>query len=226
MLYAREVETRRRDVKVVDVNLLRRSWYLDYLRRAYPDLIHRSQEKVDIFAAELKHWDDDPEAYASNVVLTQRIASAFGEMFQSFVRKELEVAPVYVGSEFVLMTEQPERELTQWLVQNYQAFPRGLVFQLAEDRVFHDPGLFRLQTRGLNDGTIKFEKTDVVSMKVLPVYKVMLVNRGRYLAHFNRHERAIAAFKEALAFDPNLDLARQGLSESLQEMRNREWSQP
>ena len=136
------------------------------------------------------------------------------------------MAPVYVGSEFVLMTEQPERELTQWLVQNYQAFPRGLVFQLAEDRVFHDPGLFRLQTRGLNDGTIKFEKTDVVSMKVLPVYKVMLVNRGRYLAHFNRHERAIAAFKEALAFDPNLDLARQGLSESLQEMRNREWSQP
>src|SRR5438876_2932320 len=98
MLYAREVETRRRDVKVVDVNLLRRSWYLDYLRRAYPDLIHRSQEKVDIFAAELKHWEDNPEAYASNVVLAQRIASAFGEMSQSFVRKELEVAPVYVGS--------------------------------------------------------------------------------------------------------------------------------
>src|SRR5262245_28094766 len=31
MLYAQEVEQRRRDVKVVDINLLRRSWYFDYL---------------------------------------------------------------------------------------------------------------------------------------------------------------------------------------------------
>jgi len=30
----------------------------------------------------------------------------------------------------------------------------------------------------------------------------MLTNRGRYLALFNQHERAILAFKEALALDP------------------------
>jgi hypothetical protein len=31
---------------------------------------------------------------------------------------------------------------------------------------------------------------------------------------FNQHERAILAFKEALALDPNLDAAQQGLAES------------
>ena len=36
MLYTREIEQHRRDIKAVDVHLLRRSWYFDYLRRAYP----------------------------------------------------------------------------------------------------------------------------------------------------------------------------------------------
>ena len=33
MFYAQEVEQRRRDVKAIDINLLRRSWYFDYLKR-------------------------------------------------------------------------------------------------------------------------------------------------------------------------------------------------
>jgi tetratricopeptide (TPR) repeat protein len=42
----------------------------------------------------------------------------------------------------------------------------------------------------------------------------MLTNRGKYLASVNQHERAILAFKEALALDPNLGVAQQGLAES------------
>jgi len=47
----------------------------------------------------------------------------------------------------------------------------------------------------------------------------MLINRGRYLALFNQHERAIAVFKEALALDPNLAAAREGLAESTAKLR-------
>ena len=61
---------------------------------------------------------------------------------------------------------------------------------------------------------MRFEKDDVVNLKVLPTYTSMLVNRGRYLALFNQHERAIIAFKEALALDPNLAAAREGLAQS------------
>jgi tetratricopeptide (TPR) repeat protein len=42
----------------------------------------------------------------------------------------------------------------------------------------------------------------------------MVINRGRYLASFGEHERAIAAFEQALALNPDLALARQGLAES------------
>src|SRR5206468_6848679 len=85
MLYAQEVEQRRRDVKVVDINLLRRSWYFDYLKHAYPGLIERSRDKIDIFVANLKEWERDPRAFANNQALTQRITAALEEMLQSMV---------------------------------------------------------------------------------------------------------------------------------------------
>ncbi len=47
----------------------------------------------------------------------------------------------------------------------------------------------------------------------------MLVNHGRYHASFNRHERAVSAFQQALALDPSLELARQGMAESASKLR-------
>jgi hypothetical protein len=226
MLYTREIEGHRRDVKVVDVQLLRRSWYFDYLRRAYPEMVERSRDKIDIYLADLKQWEDDPESYTNSPILTRKIVSEFQEMVQSFVTKELQVAPVCVTPELVLMTEGEDKELIHWLTTNYQPFPRGLVFQLASDHDFHDPGELHLQTRGLADKAIRFEEDDVVNLKIVPRYKTMLLNRGRYLAHFDRHERAIEAFTQTLELDPNFDVAQQGLVESMTKLRNSKATQP
>jgi tetratricopeptide (TPR) repeat protein len=214
MLYAREIEQHRRDAKIVDVNLLRRSWYFDYLKRAYPELVERSRDKIDSFVAELKRWERDPDAYTMDSALTQRIGAKFEAMLESIVANELNVAPAYVTSELIVKTEGADAGFTNWLNRNYQAVPRGLVFQLVTGSDFHDPGPLRLQTRGLADGTIRFEPDDVVTQKVLPIYKSMLVNRGRYLAHFGDHQHAIEAFTQALALDPHLNLALEGLQQS------------
>ena len=200
MLYTREVEGRRSDIKAVDVLLLRRSWYFDYLRRAYPEMIARSRDKVDVYLAQLRQWEKDPEAYKQDAALTRQISEAFDELIHSLVSRELEVAPVYVTAELFAMAESGDRDLIQWLNQNFQAVPRGLVFQLLRDRDFHDPGELHLQTRGLIDGTHRFEPDDVVKMKVIPTYRAMLENRSLYLAHFNQPERAAAAYEQARQF--------------------------
>jgi tetratricopeptide (TPR) repeat protein len=77
-----------------------------------------------------------------------------------------------------------------------------------------------LQIRGFADGTLRFEKGDPINVKVMPVYTNMLINRGRYLALFGQHERAIAAFKQALALNPNLTAAQQGLTESTAKLQS------
>ncbi len=213
MFYAQQIEQRRRDVKVVDVNLLRRSWYFDYLRRTYPDLIERSREKIEMFVEDLKAWERDPAEFKSNALLTQKISTAFLEMIQSIVTNESAVGPVYMTRD-LLLPDTTNGAVTQWLTQSYQLVPQGLVFNLTTDSSFHDSPDVQLETRGLADGSVRFEKDDVVNLKILPGYTSMLINRGRYLAAFNQHARAIIAFKEALILDPNLAAAREGLAES------------
>jgi hypothetical protein len=220
MLYAQEVEQRRRDVKVVDINLLRRSWYFDYLKHAYPGLIERSRDKIDTFVANLKEWERDPQSFATSEALTRRITATFEEMIRSMVTNERRVGPVYITRD-VLLTDAAGRQLSSWITQNYQLVPEGLVFNLASDQSFHDLPDVRLQTRGLADGTLRFEKDDVVNLKVLPVYTTMLINRGRYLAAFNQHDRAAALFRHALALDPELAAAQQGLAESTAKLPGR-----
>src|SRR5437016_4855611 len=218
MFYVQLIEGRRRDAKVIDLNLLRRSWYFDYLRRAHPDLIERSREKIERFVELLKQWEHDPGAFARNALLTQTITEAFFEMVRSIVTQERSVAPAYITND-LLAGDSSNGQATKWITQNYQLVPQGLVFELATDSTFHDSPEPQLQTRGLADGTLEFENNDVVKLKVLPTYTSMLVNRGRYLTLFNQHERAIAAFKEALALNPGLTAAREGLAESTAKLR-------
>jgi len=213
MFYEQEVEQRRTDAKVVDINLLRRSWYFDYLKRAHPDLVERSRDKIDAYVEDLKEWERDPGAFARSQPLTQKISVAFLEMVRSIVTNEISFAPVYITND-LLVSNQMNGYLTQWILQTYQLIPEGLVFYLASDHSFHDSPEPHLRTQGLADGTVRFEKDDVINLKVLPTYTSMLVNRGRYLALFNQHERAIIAFKEALALNPGLAAAREGLAQS------------
>ncbi|PYL65374.1 MAG: hypothetical protein DMF20_08835 [Verrucomicrobia bacterium] len=218
MLYAQEIERLRPDVKVVDINLLRRSWYFDYLKHAYPGLIERSRDKIDGFVENLKDWERDPGVFARSPSLTQRISAAFLEMIRSIVTNESGMAPVYMTND-LLSFDSVNGELTRWLNQKYQLVPQGLVFNLADGQGFHDSPDVRLQIHGLADGTLRFGKGDPVNIKVLPVYTNMLINRGRYLALFDQHERAIVAFEQALALNPDLALARQGLAESTAKAR-------
>jgi Protein O-mannosyl-transferase TMEM260-like len=213
MFYAQEIEHRRADVKVVDINLLRRSWYFDYLKHAHPGLMEKSSEKIDPYVAILKQWERDPGAFSRSQELTQRISMAFLEMIQAIVRNEITVAPVYITNE-LLVADTLNAYLTRWIPQTYQLVPQGLVFHLMTDQSFHESPDPHLRLRGLADGTVRFAKDDVVNVKILPAYTRMLTNRGKYLALFNQHQRAILAYKGALALDPSLSPAQQGLAES------------
>jgi tetratricopeptide (TPR) repeat protein len=204
----------------VDINLLRRLWYFDYLRHAYPDLVERSREKIDAFVENLKEWERDPGAFARSEAFNQRINAAFEEMIRSIVTNENRLAPVYIAQD-LLSANSVNGEVTRWLTQGYQLVPQGLVFNLTSDHSFHDSPDLCLKTRGLADGTLRFEKDDVVNLKVLPAYTSMFINRGRYFASFNQHERAITAFRQALALNPGLALAQEGLAESAAKLRNR-----
>src|SRR2546430_7421244 len=124
-------------------------------------------------------------------------------MIRSMVINENRIAPVY-NTRDLLFTDTINGELTKWITQNYQLVPEGLAFNLAADQSFHDSPEPHFQTRGLADGTLRFAEDDVVKLKVLPVYTSMLINRGRYLAAFNQHERRSEEHTSELQSQSNL----------------------
>ncbi len=219
MLYVREIEHQRADAVVIDINQLRRSWYYDYLARAYPATIDQARDEVDAFLEDLRHWEQDPDLYQRDVSLNQRINSRFYEMIVALVSNHIRSAPVYVTLDIAANRDGTDSELTKSLGGSYQFIPQGLVFQLSTSREFQQPAEPQLITRGLADGTLKFDDDDVVKLKVLPVYVTMFYNRGRYLAVNNRHEQAIESFKQALALDPRFSLAQKAINDSLAAVR-------
>jgi tetratricopeptide (TPR) repeat protein len=221
MLYVREIEHQRGDAVIIDINQLRRSWYYDYLNRAYPATIEQARDKVDAFLEDLRHWEHDPDLYQRDLTLNQRINTRFYDMIVAFVTNHIQSSPVYVTLDIAANRDGTDSELTKSLANSYQFVPQGLVFQLFEGRGFRQPSDPQLITRGLADGSLKFEDDDVVKLKVLPAYVTMFYNRGRYLAANGRHEQAIESFKRALDLEPGFKFAQQAINESMSAMNKK-----
>jgi hypothetical protein len=201
-------------VVVIDVNMLRRSWYVQYLSRAYPELVAHTQAEVEAFLDDLKAWEQDPRAFAASWALTQRIDAQYRTMIMAFVRTHLRTAPVYATHDVALGFNGPDAALTRAINDVYQLVPNGLVFELFAERGFRPLAPLSLATRGLFDGTVALEPDDVVTLKVRPVYLTMVLNRGRYLALHGEHEQAVGAFRQVLVWDPSFAAAKQDLARS------------
>src|SRR6185312_9064408 len=211
LLYLREIENQRRDITAIDVNLLRRSWYFDYLKSEHPELIDGSRLAVQAFLTDLRRWEQDPDLFARSPSLTKQINDHFHQMILSFIEQQRSTAPVYVTSEVGTGTAE-DKELAQALNEKYRLAPEGLVFRLGSEQDFGTAAKPELTIRGLNDGSFKFTPDDVVTMKVLPAYTIMMINRGRYLEVLGKTPEALEAYRAALALDPNSTLAQQALA--------------
>ncbi len=212
MLYIRTLEHRRLDATVIDVNLLRRSWYSQQLEREYPQLMHDVHAEATDFLEDLLHWEQDPGLYQRDRVLNERIDTRFTAMILAIIAAQLRSGPVYVTQDLVLSRDVQNNRLTKALSGKYPLVPQGLVFQLFQDRVYHDPPPVQLDTTSLIEVGLRFQPDDVVRLKVFPVYVTMLYNRGRYLA-LGRRREARGAFEQALALDPAFGPAQRALAE-------------
>lgn len=135
-------------------------------------------------------------------------------MIFSFITNHMQNAPVYVTRDLALKQSGQDADLTKWLLEKYKIIPQGLIFRVSQEAVLDNYIKPQLNTRGLVDGTLKFEDDDVVKKKVLPVYVSMFINNGRYWTLQNQHETAIDWYKEALALEPNNQAAKNFLSAS------------
>lgn len=190
-LYLHHIEGFRPDVTVVDVNLVRRSWYVrTYLDRFYPEMMAACRAERDAFMEKLRLFEHD-EPYDP-----KEITARFTALLNAFIAYHL-----------------PEREvhLTIPMEPNvgtrYNWIPYGLTFRLHEDRRVHlDPP----PALHLEPLLVEPERLDEVARKkIRPQYALMLANRGRYLAAAHRYDEALERLAWAMKLMPESDLIRQ-----------------
>lgn len=90
-LYYRYVLDVRPDVVMIDKELLRRSWYIDFLRRYHPDVMAGSKQPIDHFLNLLAPFEHD-ESYDSRA-----LNAAFQQMIASIVTTNVVSRPVYTN---------------------------------------------------------------------------------------------------------------------------------
>jgi hypothetical protein len=202
-LYARHIDGARPDAVVIDVNLLRRTWYFDYLDRVYPDVMRRVRAEADAYLEDLRQWDRDPALYQRDLARNRRITLRFAALMAALVDRQRDSGAVYVTLDLLAQDADVAAILAR-----LTAVPQGLVFQLTDEAGFVPVAEPSFGLRGLFDGSIAFEPDDVVRQKVAPAYVSMIINRGRYLAAHGRADRAEAAFREVLSIDPENEVAR------------------
>jgi len=183
-LYFQFVKNVRRDVVVIDKELLRRSWYFNQLRTNYPWLVEKSQSEINAFLKELYKFEHDLP-YDASVIQARYI-----EMINSFIDKNIEIRPVYVTF-----------EIEQEIGSKYQRVPEGLAFRLYKDREYHEMKPFDFKFRDIR-------KTNRLIRAIKQMYPMMLTNRGIYTAQHGRLAEAATYFDKALAFDPNFTEAK------------------
>jgi hypothetical protein len=188
-LYFQHVQGIRKDVAVVDKELLRRSWYFNQIERNYPWLVERSRAEINDYLKELYKFERnipyDP----------QTIQRKYISMINSIIEKNIDERPVYVGSEI-------EKEIGG----GYKRVPEGLLYRLYSDNNYHEFPIMGYTYRPLN-------KKDRLIEQINRFYAIMFTDRGSYESFYGHKENALWYANKALdimpTYSPAENLKRQ-----------------
>jgi hypothetical protein len=90
-LYIRYVENNRPDAVLIDKELLRRSWYIDFLIRYNPDIMQGSEKQTRDFLEALKLFESGGNYDA------QRLTSTYETLINSIIDNNITKRPIYAN---------------------------------------------------------------------------------------------------------------------------------
>jgi hypothetical protein len=167
VIYLRKVKNTRQDLVVIDKELLRRTWYIEYLEREYPEFCAEVKREIDDYLAELFKFEYGRPYDAS------RIQSRFIRMLESFVD-----ASMHEGVYFAMPV--PDQDLAQTKPAYYR-IPAGLCLRISRDTSYvpFDLSVSKIRRPAVvNDKRLEYNIGFI--KRVLRNYTAYLNSIGRY----------------------------------------------
>ncbi len=134
IFYLQVIEKVRPDVCIIDKELIRRSWYFNYLAKAYPWLIERSKSEMENYLIHLNRFEHN---IPYNPVAIQE---SYINLLRSFILFSPE-RPAYT-------TFPADANPDAWqLLSGFNLVPVGVLLQIRTDTVIPDFNYSRLRVR-------------------------------------------------------------------------------
>jgi hypothetical protein len=172
--YYQNVEDYRKDVAVIDKELLRRSWYYNQLANAFPGLFDEVQIDVKEFLRALVPFERG-EAFDS-----QKLETYFRRIMTGLVETNIDEKDFYLAAE-IFEGEMQRGEFV--LPEGYTLIPDLLLFKVVKGNQYHPASDFNYQ--------IRFpEKRNYYINMIETFVGTMLARRALYERDFGQIERA------------------------------------
>lgn len=172
--YFQNVENYRKDVIVIDKELLRRSWYYNQLKRNHPDLFGKMETEVSNFLTAVKPFEQD-ELFDSGT-----IENCYQAVMTDLITTNIDKRSYYIGPE---LFENEIRRGEFALPPGYILVPDLFLFKVSKGNEYvpaPDPD-FILRLPNKHNHYIDFIENIVGSM---------LTYRAYYELKFNKPDRA------------------------------------
>ncbi|OGU71501.1 MAG: hypothetical protein A2V93_08950 [Ignavibacteria bacterium RBG_16_34_14] len=174
--YFQLVEKYRKDIVVIDKELLRRSWYYNQLEKNYPGVLDGVKNEKELFLNALKPFEKD------EVIDSKLLENLYRRIMTNLLSTNIGKRDFYIGPE-LFENEMQKGEFI--LPEGYTLIPDGFLFQVVKNTKEYIPAVsndFKIRIPERKDKYIE----NIINMFICP----MLVRRAMYEFQFDKIDRA------------------------------------
>jgi hypothetical protein len=191
-IYFQYVEGIRKDLVIIDKELLRKTWYVTHIKQHYPEIYNNSKTEFEIYYTELVKFEKYPDRYTkpsseSDRQDINRIQLAFKDLLTSIVEKN-QNRNFYTTFE----VESAKQEL---FATSYQRIPEGMLIRYVKNMEYDNYVMpeFKYTVTTQDDYYHTF---------LMNAYYSAYMSRANYLMNFYKLDEADALINKAAEVNP------------------------
>ncbi len=208
--YQQFVKGIRPDIVVIDKELLRKSWYINHLKRHYPEVYERSRIEFENYLIELLKFEQNTERYTKPSSETDKqelikIQSSFLTLLNSIVDKNYNDRNFYTTFEI-------EQDKNEKFGKDYTRVPEGLLIKYDKEKGYVE----------YKDPEFEYALTlnpDYHHSFIMNAYYNSFLSRANYLMNFSKLDEAEKLINKAIEIKPNAPEGKQ-LLQKIKQLRN------
>jgi len=191
-IYFQYIEGIRKDLVIIDKELLRKTWYVTHIKQHYPEIYNNSKSEFEIYNTELIKFEKYPDRYTkpsseSDRQDINRIQLAFKDLLTSIVEKN-QNRNFYTTFE----VESAKQEL---FATSYQRIPEGMLIRYAKIMEYDNYVMPEFKY------TVTTQD-DYYHVFLMNAYYSAYMSRANYLMNFYKLDEADALINKAAEVNP------------------------